>query len=253
MSNKRKSTIITGIILIVLTVILNLIYFLFVGNSQDVISALFQNLTAVPLDMLITAIIVKYVIEERDSKNSKSEINMLMGIFFHELGEELLDIFVKSDDGIDQITKKCIIKKECSDKKYDEFKVVFEQYNYKASIDRIDKEALKNLLDRNSDLVVDLISNPMLRENECFTNTVIAVMHLRDELNDRYKSYNENKYEENHINEDVNYAYKLVALKWVEYMKYLKENYPKLFEKALINSPFDNRSIEEKERDLLGN
>ena len=41
-------------------------------------------------------------------------------------------------------------------------------------------------------------------------------------------------------------AYKYLTIEWAEYMKYLSEEYPVLYCKALINNPFDTRSKREK-------
>ena len=58
-------------------------------------------------------------------------------------------------------------------------------------------------------------------------------------------------YEKEHIKQDIDIVYRLLARRWVNYMYHLKEFYPQLFVKALINSPFDNRDYKVKDREIL--
>ena len=48
-------------------------------------------------------------------------------------------------------------------------------------------------------------------------------------------------------------AYKYLTIEWAEYMKYLSEEYPVLYCKALINNPFDTRSKSEKDNGIHKN
>ena len=54
-----------------------------------------------------------------------------------------------------------------------------------------------------------------------------------------------------HIEKDIMLAYKYLTIEWAEYMKYLSEEYPVLYCKALINNPFDTRSKGEKDKCYL--
>jgi hypothetical protein len=42
-----------------------------------------------------------------------------------------------------------------------------------------------------------------------------------------------------HLTDDVNRAYTLLVQQWLDYEKYLKDNYPYLFSLAMRTNPFD--------------
>jgi hypothetical protein len=42
-----------------------------------------------------------------------------------------------------------------------------------------------------------------------------------------------------HLNGDMVRSYRLITIEWVNYMKYLKNNYPYLFSLAMRRNPFD--------------
>ena len=104
--------------------------------------------------------------------------------------------------------------------------------------------------DLKKDLVINLITNPMLIEHEEFSDMLMSILHLREELSSRC-SHELEEYEIKHLAKDINVAYKYLTFEWIQYMKQLKSNYPQLFLKALITNPFDKRSLKEKECSYL--
>ena len=126
------------------------------------------------------------------------------------------------------------------------------QYDYEINIEKIDLKNIRNRLDNNKDLLINLISNGNLLEHETFTEMLMTIMHLKEELDTRYCEDIE-EYEIKHIETDLMAVYKYLTIEWAEYMKYLSKNYPSLYCKALINNPFDNRDKKIKDKCFLGN
>ena len=117
-------------------------------------------------------------------------------------------------------------------------------------INKVSLEDIRKNLDANKDLLISLIANENLIEHETFTEMLMSIMHLREELNTRL-SMDMQEYELEHIEKDIMLAYKYLTIEWAEYMKYLSEEYPVLYCKALINNPFDTRSKSEKDKCYL--
>ena len=129
---------------------------------------------------------------------------------------------------------------------------LFLNYDYELNIDKINLGDIKNKLDDNKDLLINLISNGNLLEHETFTEMLMTIMHLKEELDTRYCDEIE-RYEIMHIEKDLMAVYKYLTIEWAEYMKYLSKNYPSLYCKALINNPFDTRDKKEKDKCFLEN
>ena len=126
------------------------------------------------------------------------------------------------------------------------------EYDYEIDINKINLKDIRNKLDENRDLLINLISNGNLLEHETFTEMLMTIMHLKEELDTRYSPDIE-EYEIQHIEKDLMVVYKYLTIEWAEYMKYLSKNYPSLYCKALINNPFDNRDKKEKDKCFLEN
>ena len=89
------------------------------------------------------------------------------------------------------------------------------------------------------DLLLRLLENPSLLERESFTETLRAVFHLKEELLYRDDISQLPESDKKHLVGDIKRAYRLLTHQWLDYMMYLKENYPYLFSLAMRTNPFD--------------
>jgi hypothetical protein len=109
-------------------------------------------------------------------------------------------------------------------------------------IHKIDLEALRNFVKEKRDFLLRLLENPILLEHESFTEVLRAVFHLAEELISReeLKKLPDSDYE--HLGTDIKRAYVLIVGKWLDYIEYLKNNYPYLFSFAMRTNPFDQNA-----------
>ena len=87
-----------------------------------------------------------------------------------------------------------------------------------------------------------LLENPVLLEHETFTELLRAAFHLFEELDFRTNIASLPQADMGHIRTDMERMYGLLISEWLDYMKYLKENYPYLFSLAIRTNPFDSKA-----------
>ena len=131
-----------------------------------------------------------------------------------------------------------------------ELKYFKNNYEYKIDLEKIDLVFLQNLLHKSNDLLISLIASENLHDHETFTEMLIALIYLTEEIDTRYSLQIED-YENEHITEDLSTVYKYLTYVWFHYMYYLSKNYPSLFVKVLINNTFDTRFKHEKDSIFL--
>ena len=94
---------------------------------------------------------------------------------------------------------------------------------------------------------MQLMSNSNLLEHESFTELLLAIFHLYEELFKRGNLGKGSQADYNHLLIDMERVYSLLLIEWVYYMKHLKEEYPYLFSLELRLNPLNpNASIELK-------
>ena len=163
---------------------------------------------------------------------------MLIGVFFTEVGNQLLAIFIQFDPRIHEIREACVFNESSSSSEFAHLKNKLQQYEYCISSELIDLETMSKFLKEKGDLLVRQIENQDLLEHESFTELLWAVIHLRDELLSR-KSFNSlPETDLAHLANDTKRAYSLLVRQWLYYLQHLKQHYPYLFSLALRTNPF---------------
>jgi hypothetical protein len=196
------------------------------------------DLAFIPIEVLIVTIIIDQVIESREKKRHIEKLNMLIGIFFSNTGTRLLSIFSGADPGIRDVREHLIVRDSWKNSQFDEVKECLQAHLCKVSPDNVDLSDLRSFLVGHEDLLVRIIENPMIFEHESFTDLILAVNHLEEELKARDLA-SLPAADRQHLAGDIQRVYSLLILEWLKYMEYQKIHYPYLFSLAMRTNPFD--------------
>ena len=167
---------------------------------------------------------------------------MLIGTFFSEIGTKLLVNFSDCDPNLNKIKNDLILKDNWSDDEFFNVSKKLKKYNYGVEIQKIDLKNLKDFLRQKNDFLLRMLENPNLLEHETFTELLRAVFHLTEELLSRKNLEGLSENDLKHLSGDIKRAYTQHVNEWVDYMHYLKNNYPYLFSLALRLNPFDEKA-----------
>lgn len=168
------------------------------------------------------------------------KLNLLIGAFFSVIGRDLLLIFSHGDPAAEEISELLQAPGEWTDRACGELKKALEGRDFRLDTARVGLEETRRLLVAHRDFLVRLLENPMILEKERFTDTLLALFHLAEELECREEFACLPASDLEHLGGDMARIYRLLVLEWVEYMRYLKEHYPYLFSLALRKNPFDH-------------
>ncbi|AUN13420.1 hypothetical protein JGS6364_15881 [[Clostridium] sordellii] len=216
-------------ILIALSAVMFLIHYLVFGQALNTAYYSLMNLCFIPINSLVVTIILEKLIDYRAKKDRIEKINMLVGIFFTEVGGKLMHLIIDSDkDAKNYIT---------NFEDLNNIKKCLNEYDYKVDMNNIDLCSIKNILLENNNLFVTLISNENVFQHQIFTDLLMSVVHLRDEIIFMEKDDNL-ELNINHLENDVIRVYKNISIQWISYLEYLNKSYPFLYNNAIRVNPF---------------
>jgi hypothetical protein len=89
------------------------------------------------------------------------------------------------------------------------------------------------------DFLLRIVENPMVFEHESFTDLILAVTHLAEELKARDDLSRLPPSDIAHLKGDMERVYARLVPEWLKYMEYLQRSYPYLFSLAMRTNPFD--------------
>ena len=174
----------------------------------------------------------------------KQRLNMIIGVFFTEVGNNLLKIFVRFDNNINTIRDELSLQSNVETQEFVLLKNKLQKHDAGITPDSIDFDILSGYLKDKSDLLLRQLENPDLIEHEAFTELLWATVHLRDELlhRDDFDVLPESDLA--HLANDVKRVYILLTQQWLDYLHHLKVQYPYLFSLALRTNPYvENVSV----------
>ena len=237
---KRLSwPILLGLSLVVLSILLYLIHFAIFRDGHHIFIYMVGDIAFVPIEVLLVTIIIHRLLSEREKRARLEKLNMVIGAFFSSVGTRLLTYFSDFDPELGSIRKQLIVTDDWSEQEFLSVSQRLKGYDYKIDIHRVALEDLRTFLVEKKDLLLRLLENPTLLEHESFTELLRAVFHLSDELENRDDVTKLPDTDYQHLANDMKRAYVLLAREWVDYVKYLKGNYPYLFSLCMRMNPFD--------------
>jgi hypothetical protein len=231
--------IILGLSLIVLSVFFYLIHYAIFRDPHHIFLYLIGDIGFVFIEVLLVTLIIHQLLSMREKRARLEKLNMVIGAFFSEVGTRLLTYLSDLDPKLDRIRKELIVTTDWSDQEFSRVSKRLRNYDYGVEIQEVELEYLRSFLMEKRDFLLRLLENPNLLEHESFTELLRAVFHLTEELEGResIRQLPDPDYE--HLARDIKRAYILLVHQWVDYMKYLKDNYPYLFSLAMRINPFD--------------
>lgn len=208
-------------------------------KTEDTFFYMLQDLSFVPVQVLLVTLILDRVLKKREKQSLLNKLNMVIGVFFNDLGIELITMYSAFINDITKINSKLQITVRWGKKDFNNIKKYFSIQPDDLNLNNKNLTSLQTFLNAKKSGLLTLLANPNLLEHDAFTNLLWAVFHLADELShrDTFKTLPQTDLE--HLKVDMVRAYKLLIIEWISYMKHLKNDYPYLFSIAIRTNPFN--------------
>jgi hypothetical protein len=204
--------------------------------------AILTILTGTGLFGGMVASVTEVLLTRRERRLRQEKLNMVIGAFFAEVGNTLLVYFSDLDRRLEQIKLDLVVKGDWTEAQFAEVAGRIRGYDYQVDAAQVDFEYLRGFLTGRRGFMLRLLENPSLQEHELFTDLLLAVFHLTEELTHRKKVTDLPATDQEHLAGDVQRIYGLLVHQWLDYLRYLKRNYPYLFSLAIRTNPFDEKA-----------
>ena len=237
--------IVWGVLLVVLSTAAYIAHYLIFRDPHHLFIFLVGDIAFVFIEVLLVTMIIHELLNYREQKATMGKLNMLIGAFYSEMGSSLLRKLACFDHNSDDLKGRLI---DCGQWPDDTFvKKAGECRLYVHSIDcnRGSLSELREFLVEKRPFMLNMLQNPKLLAHETFTNLLWSIFHLTEELALRDDGTEFSETDHRHIGGDIERAYGLLIVEWLQYMRHLKDNYPYLFSLASRMNPFDPQASPE--------
>jgi hypothetical protein len=237
--------ILAGAGLLFLAFLLGLLHLVFFHDLQTLLFYLFLNVVFMPVEVLLVSLIIQGLLNWREKKNRMNKLNMVVEVFFSEVGTPLIKILIGFAPVIQRERERMIIGADWDERHFRQFRRDLRQLELEIDCRTADLDELRNFLISKRDFLLRLLENQQIMEHETFTDLLWAVFHLAEELGQRISCSSLGSRDREHLAKDIQRVYLLLIYEWLGYMLHLKNNYPFLFSLAVRTNPFDPEAAAE--------
>ena len=235
--NKYKNTLRIVLELIIASLVLYFINYLIFKDFHHIMMFFTEDLAFIPIEVLVTVLIIEKELERREKKKKIQKINLLTEIFFEETGNDLLRVISSKDKGNFEINS--LLPKDGGNiNNYVEIEDKIDSYNCNFMLSEQDVEDIFEVLNDSKGSIVRFIENPYLDEHDVFTDLLQSAFHAYSDIKHRRKKGSYNKEDLDHLSEDIARLYKYLSKEWIVYLKYIEKEYSYLYKLVLKNMPF---------------
>lgn len=237
LSNLRTRTI--ALLMLIASVLLYCVNFIIYGKATDIFSSFLGNLAFLPIYVLFVTLILERVLKERERVAKRQKMNMVIGVFFSEVGTGLIQALTDFFPAPEELAGRLQITPQWGGRDFREAVAFLNSHDLRVDSRHGDLSFLKHFLLAKRDFLLRLLENPNLLEHDEFTELLWAVFHLLEELSARESFSGLPVSDLEHLSGDIKRAAVHLLREWVIYMKHLKKDYPYLFSLAVRMNPMN--------------
>ncbi len=223
---------------VALSAITYFIHYLIFRDVHHIFIYLLGDLAFLPLQVLLVVVIIERLLARRETQAKLQKLNMVVGAFFSELGNYLLQDLLRHFDNRSEISKHLNVTMNWTKKDFQKAVTFADHLRVEVDCRNMDLGGLKTFLGQKREFLLTLLENPSLLEHDRFTDLLWAVTHVDEELEARPSLTGLPDKDLEHIAGDIQRLYDHLASEWLDYVQHLKSKYPYLFSLVLRTHPF---------------
>ncbi|WP_449246028.1 hypothetical protein [Desulfarculus baarsii] len=206
-------------------------YFLFDSAHGPAYYAdkVFSHIAFLPIHALVLGVIIDGMITFRERQGRKRRLNMFLGIFFRQLGADILAMasgLCQNRDELDAIT---VVHQQWGARDFRRARQGLAAFRPRMAADEKQVLALLDYLRQREGDILEMTRNPLVLEFEDLYHGLISLFHLIEEIHYRNSDQAFSPGELTHLAKDVGKSLKQLSHLWLIYLEHLKAEHPVLF------------------------
>lgn len=226
-----------SLIFVAVSVILYIVHYLIFQNFHFLSEYTLFYFAFLPLEVIFVTLVLDQLMQIREMQERLEKLNMVIGVFFSEVGNRLLKELSSYLVVCDDLRNELRITGQWKEPDFQRALAYLQSHDPQIDCEGADKQQLEAFLVSKRSFLVGLLENQNLLEHEQFTDLLWAVFHLVEELDARETLTGMPASDLDHLSGDIKRAFGYLSREWIFYMKHLKDDYPYLFSLAVRLNP----------------
>ena len=228
-----------ALILIGSSAVLLLLHVFFFADLHSLLFYLALDVVFVPIQVLLVTVLIEHLMNERERQKLIRKLNMVIGAFFGEVGNTLIKIMAAGWAQSSTPEGGLAVAQDWGESNYKAAAELIRGYRWKFDSHSLQLEGLKEFLLEKRNFVMGLLQNPNLLEHDAFTDLLLAVCHLTEELEARESFHDLPQSDLSHLEGDIQRAFRRLVREWLTYLQHLERHYPYMHSLSVRTNPFN--------------
>jgi hypothetical protein len=231
-----------GLLLLVSTALLYLLHYYIFRDAYHIFLYSLGDLAFLPIEVLLVTLVIHGLLDQREKRQMLNKLNMVIGVFFSEVGISLIKQFKSFDTSPQKMEVQLLVDSNWTERTYRNANKAITMFEGNIDSRQGNLAELRAFLLAKRDFMLRLLENPNLLEHETFTELLWGVFHLAEELVSREDFNQLPDADYAHLSKDIHRVYIPLLCEWLAYMQHLQISYPYLFSLAVRTNPFDTQA-----------
>ena len=215
-----------------------LIHYAIFRDTYHIFVYMIGDFAFLPLEVFLVVIVLERILTRREKMAVQEKMNMVVGAFFSEIGDQLLRSLLGCFQGRDDIKQNLSVLTDWNHGDFQRAMRFASNLQYMPVCQELNLGAMRALLLEKRQFLLTLLENPNILEHERFTDLLWATFHLSEELEARASLDDLPDSDLGHIAVDIERLFSLLIVEWVAYVEHLQSSYPYLFSLVTRIHPF---------------
>lgn len=233
----RRWHLILAIGLISLSLVTYFLDFLIFHDLGHIAIYFVGDLAFVFLEVLLVYLIIDGLLVRKEKETKLAKLDSLIAIFFSETGMGLLELLIRMDKRGICREPELVTDADWKDRDFSNAITRCEALDLDLRPDLEDLKAMHVFLHEKRSGLARVMENSVLVEHDRFTDLLMAILHLSEELAYRERLEGIPDTDLAHLAKDCQEIYRLLLIEWFEHLRHLKVNYPHLYSLAVRVNP----------------
>ena len=237
---KSKDIFWIAMVLVISSILVYVIHYLIFHDLHHIFLFLLGDIAFSFLEVIIVGLIIERILAAREKKNLLHKLNMIAGVFFNEIGTELMALLSKLFKNQTLLCRCTDIKEDWKHEDFTKARSALSGIEINQEIEHKDLCDIGEFLNQCKSVLTNIITDPNVLEHEEGTQLLWRVYNLSYELNihaDKMGNKEESESIRKLISEEALRVYRMLSIEWLNYMEFLQNRFPHFYKTLLITRP----------------
>ena len=204
------------LMLLCTSAVLYVLHFLIFRDLHHIGIFFLHELASMPLEVILVTLFFDKIIEKAHEEENQSKLSIIETLFFNESGGNMLRYLSTFDPNFSLLSDILAVRMDWKSVDYQSAKIHLKDYSFRLDVEKVDFFGLHYHLDERHSYYRNILENPALTQSSEFTELVMKIHLMWEELDCRTDLYNLDLHEKHYLGELLTEIYQELVEYWLD-------------------------------------